>query len=694
MPAPDIVSTLQQALSLQLGGDLAGAETLYRSILEKDGQQANACYLLGQLYRQAGRVAEAGEWLSRAAMLAPGHLAFQLGVAEFLLETGQAQAAVATYRRILESKADSPEALFGLGCALIDVRDFDQALTVLQTALVLAPASGPTWGALGELALRRSDFQEAVNSFRVARSFGFDSAALANNLGISLNQLKRYDEAIVEFEHALALAPGYPDAAMNLGNACREQGDVAGAKRSYAQALRSRPSDCLRIRMAALLPPVYASREEMLEYRARFESNLDELLAENLTSCNPVAEGGAHNFYLCYQGLNDIDLQRKLASLYRKVHPGARQVAQNASAGRRIRIGFVSAFFTDHTIGHLNHGIVAGLDRSQFEVFVFSAGRHADHMAQAFQAAADHYHAFTERQLHEAEALIAQCGLDVLFYPDIGMEPFTYFLAFSRLAPVQCVSWGHPVTTGIDTIDYYISSRHQEPEGAAAHYSEKLVTLDAIPAFFHCPPRPMLSRDRASFGVPSQAHLYLCPQSLFKFHPDFDVLLAGILRADPLGVLMIPEGHRQQWTAALQARFQHTLPEETDRIRWLPRQSYDDYLQLMCLSDVMLDPMHFGGGKTTLDALSLGVPIVTLPGGFMRGRAALACYRQMGINDCIATDSASYIHIATDLANDATRRSLLSQAISGQSRLLSGRNDMIRQLEQFFLSAVESAEKG
>jgi len=135
------------------------------------------------------------------------------------------------------------------------------------------------------------------------------------------------------------------------------------------------------------------------------------------------------------------------------------------------------------------------------------------------------------------------------------------------------------------------------------------------------------------------------------------------------------------------------MPHVIDRVRWLPRQAYEDYLQLMLLSDVMLDPMHFGGGKTTLDALSLGVPIVTLPGKFMRGRAALACYRQMGVEDCIATDDSSYIRIANELANDVSRRRQLSELIAVQSRVLGERTDMIRELEQFFISAVEAAER-
>lgn len=690
MACSDLLATLQQALSLQIAGDLAGAEMLYRNVLAVDPMQADGCYLLGQLCRQTNRPDEAFALLRRAIERVPDRAAFHIASGDALSEAGRPAEAVEAYRAALDLQPDAVEALYGLGCALVELDALDEALAPLQTAVALAPGHGLAQAALGELALRCGNFADAEAYLRAARAAGADSAELANDLGVALNHLHRLDEAASEFLHALEFRPDYPEAAMNLGNARKEEGNIAGARECYARVLIRKPSDCLRIRMATLLPPVYASIEELLASRARFEAGIDELLDEKLAACDPITQGGAHNFYLCYQGLNDRDLQIKLARLYRKVYAPTHRTAPMPAVSGKIRIGFISAFFTDHTIGHLNQGIVAGLDRNRFEIFVFSVGRHDDAVARSIAACADHYHAFGERRLQEAESVIAQCGLHVLFYTDIGMEPFTYFLAFSRLAPVQCTTWGHPVTTGIDTIDYYISSVHQEPDGADAHYSERLVRLQTLPAYFYRAKAPMQVRDRASFGLSDSSRLYVCPQSLFKFHPDFDQLIGGILAADPLAELLIPEGHRPNWTEALRRRFSQTLAEGVARVRWIPRQGYDDYLQLMLQCDVMLDPLHFGGGKTTLDALSLGVPVVTLPGGFMRGRATLACYRQMDVAGCIAQDPADYVRRALELAGDAGRRAQLSPMLRERATALCERWDTVRELEQFFESAVEA----
>ena len=118
-------------------------------------------------------------------------------------------------------------------------------------------------------------------------------------------------------------------------------------------------------------------------------------------------------------------------------------------------------------------------------------------------------------------------------------------LAFARLAPVQCATWGHPVTTGIPTIDYFISNVDAEPADAAEHYTEQLVRMKNLPTYYAPPSVSSATRSRKDFGLEEKAHLYLCPQSLFKMHPEFDGILSAILRADPKGRIVLVNGRYQ-----------------------------------------------------------------------------------------------------------------------------------------------------
>jgi predicted O-linked N-acetylglucosamine transferase (SPINDLY family) len=249
-------------------------------------------------------------------------------------------------------------------------------------------------------------------------------------------------------------------------------------------------------------------------------------------------------------------------------------------------------------------GFIAHLPRDAFEVVVLFLGSHHDEIGEFIRRRADR-HLEVPRLLPAARRLIAEQDLDVLLYTDIGMEPVTYSLAFSRLAPAQAAFVGHPLTTGIPTIDYFVSSAWYEPDDADQHYTETLARLNSLHTCYYRPMPTRLVKSRDLFGLSHTDHVYACLQSLFKLHPSFDEMLAGILGSDPRGVLVLLHGRRPRSVEALQHRWATTMPDVVDRIRWLPEREYDAFLQLAAIADVLLDPFPFGGGNTSLEELSL-----------------------------------------------------------------------------------------
>ena len=268
------------------------------------------------------------------------------------------------------------------------------------------------------------------------------------------------------------------------------------------------------------------------------------------------------------------------------------------------------------------------------------------------------------------------------------MEPFSYLLAFARLAKVQCVSFGHPDTTGIPAMDYYVSNDLYEPPGAFGHYSERLFQLHDLPtlAYYYPPPTPPAA-SRAALGLPADARLYICPQTLFKLHPDFDDLMRRILERDGAGRILLFAGRCEEWSVLLQRRFRRTMPEVADRVLFLPRQSHERFLQIVSLADVMLDTVHFTGMITSIEALSVGTPVVTLPGALQRGRATQAMYRAMGIDGMVAASAEEYANLACDIAMNPDRREALRRLIAERRHLLFEDRRAIAEFERFFLAA-------
>jgi predicted O-linked N-acetylglucosamine transferase (SPINDLY family) len=223
-----------------------------------------------------------------------------------------------------------------------------------------------------------------------------------------------------------------------------------------------------------------------------------------------------------------------------------------------------------------------------------------------------------------------------------------------------------------------------------------LFLLEDLPtlAYYHRPELPVIRAEREAFGLHEADHVYLCPQTLFKMHPEFDRLLGGILRLDPAGVLVLIRGQYDDYTDEIQKRFSLTLPDVAGRIVFLDRMGSKPYMQLLSLADVCLDTLHFNGMNTSLESFAVGTPIVTLPGRMQRGRHTQAMYRKMGILDCIAKDAQDYIDIAVRLGCDKAHAQALRGRILACNGVLFENRRVITEFERFFLHAVREAMPG
>jgi CRISPR-associated protein Csy1 len=296
--------------------------------------------------------------------------------------------------------------------------------------------------------------------------------------------------------------------------------------------------------------------------------------------------------------------------------------------------------------------------------------------------------------VHAIAQQVVADDLDILVYPELGMHAETFTLAGLRLAPVQCAGWGHPNTTGLSEIDWFISCADMEPADAQSHYSERLALLPGLGTRYAMP-RAETSGSRADFGIPGDRTIYLVPQSLFKIHPDNDELIARVLERDPRGVALLFASHQDNVTQDFAQRLNRSLQPRGldihDRVVFLmPSLAHPKYLRLNQLSDVMLDTLHWSGGNTSLDALASGLPVVTLPGELMRGRQSRAMLRALGVDSLIAPDVDAYVDAAVRVGTDAAERSALSQRLIANRGALFERDEPVRALADFLERAARS----
>lgn len=670
-------------------GEAVGA---FEQVLLRRPDYVAAQVNLGNACKALGRLEQAGDAYERALKIQPEHVP-ALG---FLSEVREAQGrwaeAAECHQRILKVMPGAVITYNNLGNVLRHLGRFAEAKEAFDRALSLEPRYRPAHVNLGVLYYDQGKFAEATATFEHVLQIDSDFAPAHNNLGIVRCAEDRLTEAAECFRRAIKSDSKYGEAHSNLGNVLRELGDTEAAAASYERAVKISANDGLKIKVATLLPVVPASVDDLRNSRARFEANVERLLGESLHLDDPATQVGSVPFYLAYQGMNDRKVQQNLARLFLQAAPSLSYTAPHCAKSapqrpkRRIRVGFISRYFYEHSIGRVNAGLIEHLSREPFHLTVLRMPTRGDARSAAICRSADRVIDLPFR-LQTAREQIAEAELDVLLYTDLGMDPWTYFLAYSRLAPVQCTTWGHPDTSGIPTIDYFLSSHDLETSGADRHYSEKLVRMKEIMTYYRRPQAPTATKTRADYGL-SDGPLYLCPQSLFKIHPEFDFVLREILLADPQGRIMLFEGQQTEWTRLLRERLQRTLGDAAGRVQFLPRQSSDDFLRVVSLADVVLDTIHFSGGVTTLEVLSTGTPIVTLPGEFLRGRQTFACYQKMGMDDCIARDVADYVQRAVNLAGDREQQGEVRRKILASNGVLYENIAAVRELEQFLLQAA------
>ncbi|MEE8429270.1 MAG: glycosyltransferase, partial [Gammaproteobacteria bacterium] len=459
-----------------------------------------------------------------------------------------------------------------------------------------------------------------------------------------------------------------------------------------------------------ILPIVYDDQDQVEYFRNTYTEGLRKLKA-NVSLETPQERMRAHkgvaaatSFYLQYQGCNDLPLQKEsgelLVSIMAANFPqwSEKPDMPPPVSNGKIRVGYASACLREHNGALWLLGWLRNRNKHDFEVYCYHTGPEIDSKTREFRDLSDMFH-HIPRDLTAACNQIAADKLHILVYPELGMDAQTLLMAGMRLAPVQCVGWGHPITSGLPTMDYWISSDLMEPDNGQEHYTEKLIRLPNIGNYYSREQHDRLqketsTRSRAYFGLNDKAVLYFCSQSLFKYLPKHDYLFPEIATRVPNAqfvFLAISSVHvvRRFMQRIDQAFKQYNL-EAKDYCVMLNRLSTEDYLALNKVTDIFLDNPSWSGNNTTLAALDCYLPVVTCPTMYMRGRHSYGILKMAGLSELIANNEREFIDIAVNLGLNKAWYDRIVGQIRDRGELLYEDTSCVQALEEFYKEAVAS----
>ena len=402
-----------------------------------------------------------------------------------------------------------------------------------------------------------------------------------------------------------------------------------------------------------IYPNFFEDQQQIDEYRNNFIQSLDKLSNFDKIQLNLDKElVNPPVFKLSYDQYENKEINTKLVKSFRKIYPDLNQNFLHNIKNDKIKIGFFSEFFYYHTISKLFKGIIFNLNRDKFDISIFHSERTKKdswHDEFLYSEINKDLKNFTLPKLFiDKINLIKSQNLDIVFYPDIGMSIEFYFLSFIRFSKVQITSWGHPITTGNDSIDYFLTSNLIEKGDSQKFFSEKLLLSNYLPMYFY---EPKIIKTLTNDDL-SKKNIYFCSQSLFKIHPDFDDILKKILEKDKSAKLLFIKDKNKILFKKILQRLEKKIKIGFDRIKFLDRMSNDEYINMCGKSSVLLDTLYFGAGNSFHESMIYGTPTVTMPSENLKSRIVLGAYKQMKIeNPPVVKNIEEYVEKAVELAN-------------------------------------------
>lgn len=728
---PQTQLMLQQAIQAFQSQNYERAESILNKVIREAPKNLPALHILGLIKASHGKYQEAVDLLAKAARLNPSDPSIEYNLAKALADSGMVAESIAHHKKAVDLAPHNPDAWNNYGMALSYMAQHEFALQCFDRAIALnsnhsnayfnkgiahralkhypdavasfdkvinlTPEFHLAWINKGEILSQFKYLEEALDIFDKVLSTQPDSIEANLNRSSILCELKRFEEALEACNKVISLDPDNPLLHFNSGVILRELGRSSEAKISFARALALKPDYANAKWTIPFLniPSIFSDFEDLQELRGRFLKELDELsewFAGNMLDGAHDVIGFTQPFYLAYQECNNKEILFKYGQLCHQImsrwqtQNNLRPIEKNGSG--KIKIGIVSDQIRNHSVWHaIIKGWIQNLDKNKFEVHIFHLGSIVDEETHLAESLATSFVGLQNSLLEWAKEIIEK-DIDVLIYPEIGMHQLTAQLASLRIAPVQIASWGHPETSGLPTIDYFLSAELFESEDSSSAYTENLIQLPNL----GCSYSPLLITpsecDIQQWGLDIATPILLCPGSPFKYAPQYDWMFPEIVKR--VGHCKLVFFNQQEsWTKILKTRLKKVFDEAglhfNDYVIFIPWLNSEDFYSLMKHACVYLDTLGFSGFNTVMQAIDCALPVVSKRGKFMRGRLGSGILERIGISELIAKTDEEYIELVTRLVKDEQYRAQIKQNIIDRRYVLYGDIEPIRALEKFLI---------
>ena len=654
-----ISSLKAQGLDLIRSNRLEEAKTLYARICDSNAEDVDAWYMLSCIYGMMGNIDEAGNCCRRVLSLQPNHGDAHLNLGNVLLHYGKHDEAISHYKTALQFNPKNAGALCCLGTSLAAVGNHDEAVANFEAAIRLNPNIVEAYYNLGNSQIAQNKYEAAVESYRQAIRLNPRYALAYNNLGSALKKLGAIDLAKENYRHAISINPNLATAYNNLSITLKEERDLKTAEEMAQRALQIQADfvdahiNLSGIRIDQGQPkPAIAHLQEVM----RISPDRSDVYSSLISTMRYLPD---------YSPQDLLDVAKNWATRYAPHEQHIIPPTNLPDPQRRLRVGYVSGDFYNHPVGRFIELVLAHHDRAQYEVYCYHNSLKQDELTSCLQKSADHWLNIADKSDLELAQQIRLDGIDILI--DLaGHTKANRLLTFAQKpAPVQATWLGDPASTGLPAMDYIIADRIAIPPHEERYHVEQVVRLPNAYECFKPPgypiepgPLPALTTGKLTLGsfnnpVKITDAVIACWSRLLHALPESQLYLK-YKPFDDIGV--------QKRYLGLFAN--HGIM--ADRIKFSGYAPNIEFLSAYSEVDIGLDTFPYNGGFTTLEALWMGVPVVSLRENRFVGRMGETLLTNIGLKECVVDSEDDYIAKTTALASDLPRLAELRSCLRAQ----------------------------
>jgi len=695
--------TYQTAVDFHIKGKIHDARNIYKKILEVKPDHFLALANLGIILSQLKKFSEAIELFNKALKINPKYVEGYNNLGNVLFELSEFDKSLDCYKKAIKLNPNFSDAFNNLGNVYQKKDNLNKAIESYESAISLDSglSKDKPYYNLGNIYRELGNIKKSIDFYKKAIDINPNSIDAYINLSISLNQNGDFKNAIHYCEKAIEKDPENVAAINNLGKYHQEIGNESLSMLYYKKAIELNPR-ILRSRWLLMntFPIIYKNFEQIDYFKKHFEKNLRTI--EDLVNKNNIFEkkqilstlNSCTNFYLHYQGDDIINLQKRYGAIVHKltkyIYPQFHKKVPLNKSSKFIKIGFISSFFYEHVVSKLFKNWIIKLNKNRFKTFVYHVGLKNDHITNLIKE--NCYSFFHKINIDKVINQIISDQLDVLIFLDIGMEPKMQILGSLKLATIQCCAYGVPVTTGFKNIDYFFSGEIMETDSSEEHYSEKLIKLPALGIYYENPKKKDIND--SNYKKEKNKVIFLNIQSNFKLLPQHDHIYFEIIKKNPKCKFWFIGTKNEFIASKFRERISMMCKQNNlfidDFFVFYTQMSYQSYLSLIANSDIILDSLDWSGLNTSLEAVSLDKPIVTLPSNFMRGRHTYGILKILKMDELICGSKKEYVNLAVKLSKNPNFRNSIIRKIKMNKKLVFNNYKTVKFLEDFIMSLFKN----